>query len=189
MKLKELERRVYALLDENEELTTEMIVYGDPVMELRGLMEMLAEDAARVVLSSCPVSLLGDCKSCRVGVGVGPGGVGDGKAPDDYLRFVSFRMDGWERDVRVPVASDGESHSWRRMRATRRSRDPSAPGVAVSGEGAGRRLEVFGVSAPGYGTLRYAAVPKLSGGVMEIPRDAVGAVCSKLAEMVRLIVK
>ena len=66
IRVKEIEKRVIALLDENEAILDERVTYGDPETELRTLIEMLLPDAARMVLAGLPASRLSECSRLPV---------------------------------------------------------------------------------------------------------------------------
>lgn len=183
--------RVYSLLDENEAILEERVEYGDPGTMLRPLIEDLLPDAARVVVSSAPLSKVDGCRhlvSLPAETG-GEGGMSTVMLPGDFLRLVYLRMSDWRVGVTVPLASGGEEHQMRLRRHRDASRRRISPAVAIRYCGDRRMLEVFGsASGSTVAQLDYLPVPRIEGQYIDLPPALVPDVCAKTAEMVYAVI-
>lgn len=206
-KIMDIIGKVYAFLDENEEIVEELVEYGDPGTDLKSLIMMLLPDAATAVLSTLPLSQIDECRHAvaerpelmqfadlplqEVYVPVAKHS-SDGSAtvrlPKDFLRLVYFRMSDWDRGVSVPLASAGEE---RRLRSIPycRGRRRTSPAVAVTERGDIRELEVFNTAAPAaVAAFDYIAVPQIEGAYIDLPVRAVSAICRRVAEEVSQVI-
>lgn len=213
-KIMDIVGKVYAFLDENEEIIQELVYYGDPGVNLKSLIIMLLPDAASAVLSTMPLSRIDECRHAvddtliagrQEQQGVAPDlplqeiyvpvarheecGRAVVRLPKDFLRLVRFRMSDWETGVSVPLASAGEE---RRLRAIpyRRSRRRTSPAVAITERGDIKELEVFNTASPAtVAELDYISVPECEGVYIDLPMRAVSEICRRIAEQVADIIK
>lgn len=185
IKISEIVKRVFDLLDENAELLDEKMEYCDPESSLRPLIIDLLPDAARVVLGSVSTSRIDECAHLRNIPCEASGNIAIVSLPSDFLRLVWIRMEGWTGGVTEPLAFGGEEHRMRLDRAMLRARRRISPAVAIRNRGDSSQLEIL---APGTGLtvaeFDYLRKPEISATTIELPPGLVSDVCRKLAEMV-----
>ena len=183
IRVKEIEKRVIALLDENEAILDERVTYGDPETELRTLIEMLLPDAARMVLAGLPASRLSECSRLPVaGLRHLSGSMALLPLPDDFLRLLYFRMSDWDRRVSEALVAGGEAYQLRFREGGRRRRGA----VAVTGAGEEKMLEIFGTGSDStVVSACYLGAPEIVDGMIDIPASALYDIASKIASMVK----
>jgi len=185
-----IEGRVYALLDENQEIIEERVDYADPGTALSPLIRQVLPDAARIVLCT---SSLGDIDECRhlpdgLRIKFRTEDYAEMRLPDGFLRLVNFRMSDWAYGVAQPLAYGGEMHRLRRVGYIRGSRRRFAPAVAVRTCGDVRTLEILGTTTGAeVAEFDYLTVPTITDDAIDLPPGVYAAVCAKVAEMVRMI--
>lgn len=185
IKVSELVRRVYDLLDENQAILEERVEYCDPDTMLKPLIIDLLPDAARIVINSAPLSKIDDCLRLT-DLKTELDGVTVAALPENFLRLVHIRMSDWDYGVTVPMIYGGEEHQLRmRQRAGR-----TAPAVAVRCRGKNKWLEIYGSgSGAAVASLDYAPIPEITGKYMDLPPSLISQVCAKTAEMIEHIIK
>lgn len=186
----EIEGRVYALLDENQEIIDERVEYADPGTALSPLIRQVLPDAARIVLCTSSLSDIDECRHLPDGLRVMhmTDDCAEMRLPDGFLRLVNIRMSDWAYGVAQPLASGGEMHMLRRAGYIRGSRRRCAPAVALRSCGDVRTLEIFGTSTGSdVSEFDYLTVPVIVDGEIDLPPGVYSAVCAKVAEMVKLI--
>ncbi len=201
--IKEVLRRTYALLDENETLLDLRVEYGEPAAALRPLLLDLLPDAARVVICSLPLHRFEECRHLnntihfgeRIGASDSDLDVsvnflpkltwsGEDRAeftlPSDFLRLVHIRMSDWHRGVSTPMASGGDEHNIRLRWPYRRQ----APAIAIARRGDRQVMQLFGTT-PGsvVAELDWIARPEINELYIDMPAGILPDVCAKLAEM------
>lgn len=191
--ISEIEERVYALLDENQEILDRLTDYADEQMHPRTLLRALLPDAARIVLSCISTSMLRESlqkEDASAAIRHCDGGMALLQLPGRFLRMLYFRMSDWERGVTVPLAWEGEEHSLRRPDSRRVRGRRSRPAVALRQGGAHPEMEIFGTT-PGAAVAEFEwlEAPEIEGDEISLPAGAFGEVCVKLAEMMRAIIK
>lgn len=201
--IKEVLRRTYALLDENEALLDERVEYGDPATALRPLLLDLLPDAARVVICSLPLHRFEECRHLNNAIHFGERiGASDSEVdmpvnflpklrrtgedraeftlPSDFLRLVNVKMSDWHRGVSTPMASGGDEHNIRMRWPYRRQ----APAIAIARHGDRQVMQLFGTATGSYvAELDWIARPEINELYIDMPAGILPDVCAKLAEM------
>lgn len=183
IRISDIEKRVIALLDENETVLNELTEYAFEEAEIGVRVRAVLEDAARIVLSSVPSAEIDEVKHLenpRIELD------GDGRMvirlPGDFLRLVRIRMSDWSRGVVSPMAEDGDEYSLRcgsSIRSIRRR----GPAVAIVHRETGRVLEIFGSAGDAVPlTVSYLPVPKIDGLYIDLPASCRSAVERKVVE-------
>lgn len=212
VKISEIERRVYTLLDENRELVDERVMYGDPETAIKSLIIDLLPDAARVVLCSIDASYIDDCIETGLKLEVSMDKIPFSPAEPDItignvslksdnlpgkiiktekplLRLLYLRMSDWEYGVTQPLAVGSEEYTLRLPNPRRCWGRRVKPAVAVLHHRAEPVLQVFGTDSASFvDEIAYLTVPEVSGAYIDLPPGCVSAVCSKLAQMVGEII-
>ena len=210
--LKQIEERVFALLDENQEIQDERIYFADPCVSVASLIDMLVEETAREVLATCDISLIDECEhyppfSVTSALNRVPaiGGITEmmctvkrnaltGKTriqlPDDFLRLLHFRMSDWDDGVSTPLVYGGDECRLRMGARIGRRSHRHRPAVAIDLRGEKKYLEIFG-SADGatVAELDFLTIPRLSGDTIRLPTGTFGAVCEAINQRLRNILK
>lgn len=126
-------------------------------LELDGIIRAKIPEAARDVTETASVELLepvpmGTTVSTRDGGGVL-------SVPDDFLRLVSLRMNGWNRSVTVAAAEGSDIDRMQRNKYTRGT--ATKPVCVLSHDDSGKKiLEYFGASDSVEKAL-YMPIPKV----------------------------
>lgn len=185
IKTSEIVKRVFDLLDENETLVDERVEYCDPDTAVKPLIMDLLPDAARLTLSTLPLSEIDETVKVKLKVEYEGTGVGKARLPEDFLRLSYVRMTCWPYGISEPLAFGGEEYRLRNGRKGLAARRRSSPAVAISSRGSEKDIHIFGISeGAGVDSFEYVEVPKISGIYIELPPGTVSAVCSRLAGMV-----
>lgn len=185
VRIKDIEERVIALLDENKSIIEDRVEYGDPGMELPSLIRMIIPEAALKVVRETPI---GDFRETVTYEFPRPELDGEGRKvvrlPDDFLRLARVRMSDWSRGVRVPLDPEGDAYSLRCGNSLR-CRRRQGPAVAITHRTGGLALEIFGTGADSRITcFEYVPLPAVDGAYIEIPAGLAEAVARTTAEMV-----
>lgn len=216
--VKEITGRVYDLLDENREILEERVDYSDPGTQIGPLISALLPEAARQVLKEVPIEDLNECKVLTpiqdiivteravVGgvTGTDPGitqpvsiakvrwrndGIGELDLPDDYLRFVHFRMADWEEGLTRLMDYESSACRLRSRRRPDGTFSRRRPGLAVKERGRKKQLMIYG-STPGteFAELEYVGKPEVNDSSIDLPQGVIHGVCVRLTEMVKAII-
>lgn len=216
--VKEITGRVYDLLDENREILEERVDYSDPGTQIGPLIAALLPEAARQVLKEASIEDFNECKvltplqdiivSERVVAGGGSGpapgtsepvrlatvkwrndGIGELDLPEDYLRFVHFRMADWEEGVSRLMEYDSMACRLRSRRRPDGTFSRRRPGLAVKERGRKKQLMIYG-STPGteFAELEYVGKPEVKDSSIDLPQGVIHGVCERLTEMVKAII-
>ena len=190
VKTAEIERRVIALLDENEEILEERMAYGDPETELMSLIRSLIPDAARIVLASAPAASLSESQTIpATGLLHTEGNRALLPLPEKFLRLVYFRMSDWKRGIVSTLALDSEEYSLRFPGDGIRYARRRAGAAAVVWYAGRRYLEIFNTgSRSTVASATCLLVPEIKNGVIDLPQSTVFDVVRKTAEMVNLVI-
>lgn len=189
VRVKEIEERVIALLDENLEIVEERTIYGDPATELGALIRQLIPDAATAVIKEADVSMIDESLSgSGSGLLVGPGGRMLMPLPNRFLRLLNFRMDSWDRGLNSLLDPWSEEYSLRIRSGRIRPGHRSGPALSIAYVGTGRMLEIFGAE-PGARVAEFAwlPAPEIEDGRIWIPSLLLDALCRKTAEFVKAV--
>lgn len=183
IKISEIIRRVYGLLDENEQILEERMEYGDPETMLRPLIIDLLPDAARIVIGTAPLCKFDDCRHL-VDLETHDDGMMTAELPRDFLRLLYIKMTDWESGISTPLSFGGECHLLQKRRRSLPHRR-NVPAVAVRGHGVNKVLEIYG-SRKGSKVefLDYVPVPEMSSKYIDLPPGLLSEVCAKTAKMV-----
>lgn len=192
-RLADIEGRVLALLDENEEILREKMEYADPGVSVISLIRQVLPDAARIVLSTAPQASIDEClhiDSVTGGVTHLPDNRARLQLPAGFLRLLNFRMSDWNDGVTTPLACDGEEYSLRLRGHARGTRRRTRAAVAVAHRGESKTLEIFGTSSNAVAVeCDFLISPQIFDETVDIPRGLLHEVCSRTAEMIKLILR
>lgn len=173
-----LVRRAVMLLDEDLEELELAQTYGDPGMELRRLASDLVEEAVtKTLLEAAPESIDETMTLDTSGARTDSDGRIEVALPDDWLRPVDIRMDGWAKPL----------HDYRDPQpVTRRLVLPGARMIRRDGR---RVLQVIGTAGENRTLhVEYLPRPDSTGATVWIPRSLVNDAARQLAEMVKAVV-
>lgn len=188
----EIEKRVYALLDEIPEILEELTEYSDPASSLHFLISELLPEAAAHELRQADSDDIDDCESLNEEerhVSYDANGMGLLPLPENFLRLLYFKMSDWSRGVSSMLTYGSEEHSLRYPNPYRGRGVRRAPAVACRNAGKDSLLEIFG-SQPSARVeeFRYVGWPELQNGQICLPRRLYGKICERLATMIKEIV-
>lgn len=180
----ELQRAVRIAMDMNEQGDA-LLADNDPdTLTLDDIILSKIEQAARIVESRAPVSLLDSGKplsgSITFATEVGKGR-GRMQLPDDFLRLITFKMSDWERAVTEPIGETDSRYLLQSSRFAGIRGNPQKPVVAIVSEPTGLVLEFWSCTGGSTVTVqraRYLPIPRIQGTGIEI--------CEKLKETVVL---
>lgn len=156
VELEELIREVRLTLDENQVQSAYLSANRDN-LELDELIAAKLPEAARDIIEQSPVDLL---EPVAMPTTVNPnGGGGVMSVPDDFLRLVSVKLDGWNRSVTAVAGEGSDVELIQRNRWTRGTRTKP---VCVYGHDADgkKRIEYFGTGSRVEHAL-YMPMPKV----------------------------
>lgn len=208
--IREIEERVFALLDENPKILEERTDFADPGTSAVTLVRELLPDAARETLLTIPLSQIGECVhlnstvSDRVEFAAGikecsaatpsvtylRDGLAQIKLPDDFLRLVNFRMNDWVYGVSTPLSIDSDSYRLRMAVRPHSRRRGMSPGVVILKYGEIRTMQIFGsLTGSTIAEFDYIAEPEIDEDIIELPQGTFVSVCECLAEKIRTILQ
>lgn len=164
--LEELVKEVRITLDENASQSAYLKENRDN-LELDEIIISKLPEAARDVTESCPIESL-DPVEMDVSVTSTEGG-GIITLPDDFLRFVSLRMSGWNRSV-TSLAAEGSDIDMMQRNPYTRGTSTKPVCVFTHTESGKKAIEYFGSSSSVDKAL-YMPLPDIEkeGGVDVLP--------------------
>ena len=178
VKTSQLVRRAVMLLDEDLEELELAQTYGDPGMEIRRLASELVEEAVTKTLREATPEAIDETMTLDTDhARTAREGWLEVDLPDDWLRPVEIRMEGWPKPL----------HDYR-------DPQPVTRGLTLPGAGVIRRdgRRVLRVSSSGAVNrklhVEYLPRPDASGATVWIPRGLVNDAARHLADMVRDVV-
>lgn len=185
IKISEIVRKVYMLLDENETIIEERVEYCDPGAYLGNLIKEFLPDAALAVLStvsSSRIDELGHLQNIKASTEPIP----TIELPSDFLRLIYVRMEDWISGVTAPLAFGGEDYLLRCRRYRINGHRQIRPAAAIRLLGDEKQLEIFG-SSPGniVKHLYYVKKPTITDKCIDLPPGIVQDVCETIAKRVR----
>lgn len=177
----ELIREVRIALDENA-VQTEYMEENADNLELDDIIRAKLPEAVRDVTEAASVELL-EPVVMTTEVATTDGG-GTLTVPEDFLRIVSLKMEGWNRSV-TTIAGEGSDIDL--MQRNRYSRGTAMKPVCVmSHDASGNKvIEYFGASS-GVERALYMPLPKIENGVLPISRLLRQAIVRRTAGLVLL---
>lgn len=140
--LDDLVAEVRVTLDENAVQSSYLGANADN-LELDGIIRAKLPEAARDVTEAAGVELLEPIQMATTVTTRDGGGVLS--VPDDFLRLVSLRMEGWNRSVTVAAAEGSDIDRMQRNKYVRGT--STKPVCVLSHDASGKKvLEYFGAS-------------------------------------------
>lgn len=176
-------------LDETEEILDDAVEFGEPDFDLRTLIRALIEESATEILREVPLRETGEWEQFG-GTAHPEGGRMMVRLPDDFLRLIYIRMEGWERPVFGSVDPDsdiaGLLRFWSRRPGNAYAR--ARPGVAVGpyGSASGQGAEVFGcASGAAVAAGAYLPLPRITGDMLRFPPSLMPRLTDRLASKIK----
>lgn len=163
----ELVKEIRVALDMNNS-SSALSALGDvDTLTVDEVIESKIEDAARCVVQSAPVNLLGNGKAFGDTIGwdmeVGRGS-GHTVLPNDFLRLIVFQMSDWTMPVTDAISVDSPAYAMQRSKWAGVRGTPERPVVAIVSEPIGLVLEFYSCTQGEHAYVkmaRYAPIPKI----------------------------
>lgn len=156
-----------------------------PASTLRDSVEALAPDAAAEVVGAMPAEWLDTAIPLPLSHTSGHDGSGRLLLPDDFMRLVAFRMEGWRRSVTETISPDSPTYRLQRQPVEALRGSDSRPVCALVREEGGLWLEYY---ASRHKTPRrvevalYQPLPAIDPfGAINLPTRAFSLVVEKIA--------
>lgn len=174
--IEDLVRQIRLVMDEN---TDESALLSDATnLDLNRMIAARLPEGARLVHERAPTRLI-DGRPMNCTPVHRQDGSGYVELPDDFMRLVIFRLDGWKRPVTRPIEDTSPEYALQKNKYVRGNSDK--PVCVLSTDGSGNKiLEYYSLPAsvadPVVTHAAYVPYPEVSDGKIEISRRLTDAV-------------